>query len=413
MTQALLNNLNINKNNNFYKNDKVENTDANNFEIVLNEKTNNTIADDETLTNNDTNNEFSTLIQETVIEAEAETIVDNISEDGVCEEVTENIQENNENTTDTDITNEDPTMQTNKTPLESSASLIYLHAQVTTNKSNLTTTDSENSILKTDNFTKETNDFHNITRSDKLLENTPQKTINLCLNDEQAEVQSTDKNRYLDTKILKSLNIESIKASSQQSGSTSDNYMKNETPQEQAIKIMIQSEGNNEENIVISDISALKNETAPNQTQNLQIKTNSLNNISSEKIIEQITKQLNNVQTGSKVNIILNPAAMGRIHLHLFNSKEGLTAQFTVTTQETRDLLMRGLDGLKESMLTQGINVENISVKYENPEESDYNDDWTEQGQSGYKNKEQQTKKEKEEKPFEQMMSEAEKNDKV
>ena len=96
-----------------------------------------------------------------------------------------------------------------------------------------------------------------------------------------------------------------------------------------------------------------------------------------------------------------------RLNIQLFASKEGLTAQFTVTTQEARDLLMKGLDGLKESLISQGIGVDNITVKVADSHKSEYNQDWTEQegSRGGNKKQEQSNKEEKEKGLFEKTLA--------
>ena len=88
-------------------------------------------------------------------------------------------------------------------------------------------------------------------------------------------------------------------------------------------------------------------------------------------------------------------------------------AQFTVTTQDAKDLLLKGLDGLKENLLAQGISVDNVSVKLEESD-SNYQFDWTEQEGSRGGNKQQEARKQKDnEKQFEQMMFELENENNV
>ena len=95
------------------------------------------------------------------------------------------------------------------------------------------------------------------------------------------------------------------------------------------------------------------------------------------------------------------------ICLQLIKTGEGLSAQFTVASQEVRDMLMKGLDGLKESLISQGVGVDNVSVKLNETQKSEYNADWTEQEGSRGGNKEQgQSKQGKENnETFEQMMA--------
>lgn len=61
--------------------------------------------------------------------------------------------------------------------------------------------------------------------------------------------------------------------------------------------------------------------------------------------------------------MVLNPESLGKVSIQLINTKEGLSAQFTVATQEARNLIMKGLDGLKDTLMSHGVSVDNVSVK--------------------------------------------------
>jgi flagellar hook-length control protein FliK len=106
----------------------------------------------------------------------------------------------------------------------------------------------------------------------------------------------------------------------------------------------------------------------------------------------------------SKISMILNPSSLGKVNLQLMNTKEGLMAQFTVISQDVKDILMKGLEGLKESLLAQGVNVDNVSVKLEETD-NEYNPDYTEQENSNSGNRQQNPKQQKEnEKTFEELI---------
>ena len=93
--------------------------------------------------------------------------------------------------------------------------------------------------------------------------------------------------------------------------------------------------------------------------------------------------------------------------VQLIKTGEGLSAQFTVASQEVRDMLMKGLDGLKETLTAQGVGVDNVTVRLSESQKSEYNADWTEQEGSNGGNKEQgrSNKEEKEKGLFEKMMA--------
>ncbi len=206
----------------------------------------------------------------------------------------------------------------------------------------------------------------------------------------------------IDEEQIKELNIESIETETD-SGAQSD-LMHQETAEEHGVKVMLQTDGD------FADAQLNVKQTV--NTQGVKPNTQVLE-ANPNKIIEQITKQMESMQSGSRVNIVLNPESLGKVSVQLINTPEGLSAQFTVATQEARNLIMKGLDGLKESLISHGVSVDNVSVKLNDTQESEYNADWTEQEGSRGGNKEQGSQRgQKNKQEFEQMMAFAQ-NDEI
>ena len=200
----------------------------------------------------------------------------------------------------------------------------------------------------------------------------------------------------VDEDTLRELNIEAVEVETSTGDSDSSDLMNNQSAEEQGIKAMLH---------VDADFSEFKVEQTQN---NVSTQTAKTADVSPSKILEQITKQMEGLNSGSKVNIVLNPESLGKVSVQLINTKEGLSAQFTCATQEARNLIMKGLDGLKDTLLAQGVSVDNVSVKLSESQEAEYNADWTEQEGSRGGNKEQRGSKEgskDERERFEQMMS--------
>ena len=209
------------------------------------------------------------------------------------------------------------------------------------------------------------------------------------------DVDGKSLEELVDEDTLKELNIESIEVETSNDETSSDDFMQNQTPEEHGIKAMLNTQ---------SDFAEIKAETQAS-VQTTQ-KTSQVSQTSSDKIIEQISKQMENLQNGSRVNLIMNPESLGKVSIQLINTEEGLSAQFTVATQDAKNLIMKGLDGLKETLLAHGVNVDNVTVKLNEAQDSEYNSDWTEQEGSRGGNKEQnQSRQNKEQEDFEQMMS--------
>lgn len=240
----------------------------------------------------------------------------------------------------------------------------------------------------------------------QMLEATTEEIVEFAENmtDEVIASKTSEENNNgsdielsLDEEVLKELKIESISADTD--SSAGNDLMQNQTPEEYAVKAMINQEIETFE-IKVDSASNIQN------SQQIQTKPTEIN---PSRILDQITKHLDGLQNNSKVNIVLNPESLGKVNIQLLSSKEGLTAQFTVTTQEAKDLLTKGLDGLKESLGAHGVAVDNVSVKVADSQKAEYRQDWTEQegSRGGNKGQGQPNREEKEKGLFEKMMAQA------
>lgn len=215
-------------------------------------------------------------------------------------------------------------------------------------------------------------------------------------NTEESEGKTLEE--LVDEDTLRELNIESVETDTSSGEEESSDLMQNQTAEEQGIKASLQQADGN--------FGELKTDSTQSNVSLQAAKPTGNSDVTPSKIIDQISKQMENMNTGSKVNIVLNPESLGKVSVQLINTKEGLSAQFTVATQDAKNLIMKGLDGLKDSLLAQGVNVDNVTVKLSETQESEYNADWTEQEGSRGGNKEQGSRKgQKEKERFEEMMS--------
>ena len=230
----------------------------------------------------------------------------------------------------------------------------------------------------------------------EFAENTIEDIVSTSKTD---DLSNLDLENLLDEEAIKDLKIESISAETDFSGES--DFMQNQTPEEHAIKAMIN------EDVEISDM----NTTSAQKAQSVNVSQSKVLDVNPSKILDQISKQLDGLQNNSKVNIVLNPESLGKVNIQLLSTKEGLTAQFVVTTQEAKELLTKGVDGLKESLLSHGVGVDNISVKVSENQKSEYQQDWIEQENSEKRGREQEQRKEEKEKgAFEKMMAKYEDN---
>lgn len=199
----------------------------------------------------------------------------------------------------------------------------------------------------------------------------------------------------LDDEKLKELSLESIDFDTETSAE--DSFMQ-QSPEESGMKALLHNDAGAFDANIEKAVEA-----KPVQSQAKPVE------VSSNKIIEQITKQLDKLNSTSKLNIVLNPESLGKVTVQLVKSAEGMSAQFTVSTAEAKEVLMKDLNNLKDTLTAQGVNVENVSVKLNDTQKTSYNQDWTEQEGSRGGNKEQkEQQKQKDKNLFEQIIAESE-----
>ena len=216
---------------------------------------------------------------------------------------------------------------------------------------------------------------------------------------ENSEEDAKTLEDIVDEDMLEELNVESVETETSSDEGASSDLMQNQTPEEYGVKAMLQIDAG-----YTTDTGA----DTSNQVNNVQTATKapSTPDVNPSKILDQISKQLEGLYNSSKVNIVLNPESLGKITIQLLNTEDGLSAQFIATTQDAKNLLMKGVDGLKDTLMAHGVNVDNVTVKMNDTQESEYNPDWTEQEGSRGGNKEQSPQREKQDnEQFERMMS--------
>ena len=230
----------------------------------------------------------------------------------------------------------------------------------------------ENQKLETTNLAKES--IANDSQAMEFVEDIANAKDNGQIEESQKVIEK-DLAKTLEENMIEELNIESFDSEASADDGSSD-LMKHQSPQEQGIKAMIQGD---------AEVQEFRTEIKP--TSNIQ-DNKPVHEANPSKILDQISKQLDKLQNNSKVNIVLNPESLGKVTIQLIQTKEGLSAQFTCATQEARNLLMKGLEGLKETLISQGVNVDNVSVKHSETYNNPHHQDWTEQEGSRGGNKE-------------------------
>ena len=167
-------------------------------------------------------------------------------------------------------------------------------------------------------------------------------------------------------------------------------------PKSNTIAVDVSSSKN--DNSSINNINSTNSTSKPNQSQYLP----------KENILTQIHNKLQgmNATTNSKLTMVLNPESLGKVQIQLMNTVDGVKAEMLVSSQAVKDLLDESISNLKETLSAQGVQVNDVSVKVEQSQNSP-DMDYTEQ-ENSQSNKQKHNSKENNddnEKEFEQMFS--------
>ena len=143
-------------------------------------------------------------------------------------------------------------------------------------------------------------------------------------NTEESEGKTLEE--LVDEDTLRELNIESVETDTSSGEEESSDLMQNQTAEEQGIKASLQQADAN--------FGELKTDSTQSNVSLQATKPTGNSDVTPSKIIDQISKQMENMNTGSKVNIVLNPESLGKVSVQLINTKEGEDIPEYLETEE-------------------------------------------------------------------------------
>lgn len=188
-------------------------------------------------------------------------------------------------------------------------------------------------------------------------------------NNKDNDIKDITVKNPLTQEIIDKTNAKVVNLESSGSKSSNSDLLSKQSPQEQLVKLSLNSDNKTEgANTLLTNIADTSIQTTFDKTLN-NIQNQAPKELSKTDILSQIHNQLDKFgqeEGTTKVTIVLKPENLGRIQLELVNSKEGLTAKMTTDNAQVKQLLDKNLDSLKDTIGTQGVNVSNVSVKLEN-----------------------------------------------
>ena len=186
----------------------------------------------------------------------------------------------------------------------------------------------------------------------------------------------------LDKTNAKVVNVTTPSSSGSNSNPNPDNLLNQ--AQEQVIKLSVQNANNLNQSLnVAATADTLTQPSFDKTLNNINVQAQGSKELTNTDVLSQINSKINNLsEETSKVTIVLRPESLGKISIELVNGKGGLTAQMTTDNPQVKEVLDKNLDGLKNSLGNQGVNVNNVSVKVTETQKQDntFSFDTNEQG---------------------------------
>lgn len=170
--------------------------------------------------------------------------------------------------------------------------------------------------------------------------------------------------------MLNELDAE-VTSSSQNTGS---NLFNQQNASEQVVKLSIEpltkTEGSDFSNVINQD--GLKTNLDKPQLNTLQSPVKELNKTD---IMNQITDKVSVVKAGSneKIEIILKPENLGKVNVEIQSIKGVISATLIAENKQVKELLEKNIETLRNNLSSQGLNLNNLSVKVEEPNKSAFN----------------------------------------
>jgi len=88
-----------------------------------------------------------------------------------------------------------------------------------------------------------------------------------------------------------------------------------------------------------------------------------------EQVINKAAEQVN--QNKTEISLSLRPDNLGKVNINLVTKDGALTAQITAESNHVKDILTKGIESLKQSLEEHGVNVSNITVKVQEPAQTE------------------------------------------
>lgn len=195
-----------------------------------------------------------------------------------------------------------------------------------------------------------------------ISEKVADKTADTQKVDKAERAKEALKKAGLSVEDFDTLNVKVESVSTSSSSTNNGNYLNQQSTHEQILKDSLQN--------AVQDKSLMQNTEKLSskdfqKTLDVTTKEEMPKDTSKADILNQVQDKMQTMNKNgvSKIQIALTPEKLGKINIEIIQSKEGVSAKMIAETAQVKEVLEKNLDSLKSGLASQGVNVNNITVK--------------------------------------------------
>ena len=207
---------------------------------------------------------------------------------------------------------------------------------------------------------------NNTNNEEKITKKTKDSQATVIATKETKEVKDTQNTQSdkvdIEQEMLNEMDvrIEEVSDSSTNTNSQNQSYT---TAQDEVIKLQIQNTDKESATpVAFTFDNTIKNINTINKPIQVEGATKELN---INDILNQIGSKFEQLKDGqsTKITMTLRPNDLGRVTIELLSNANGISTNIIAQNSQVKELLDKNIEILKQQLVQQGINVQNVQVK--------------------------------------------------
>lgn len=207
---------------------------------------------------------------------------------------------------------------------------------------------------------------NNTNNEEKITKKTKDSQTTVIATKETKEVKDTQNTQSdkvdIEQEMLNEMDvrIEEVSDSSTNTNSQNQSYT---TAQDEVIKLQIQNTDKESTTpVAFTFDNTIKNINTINKPIQVEGATKELN---INDILNQIGSKFEQLKDGqsTKITMTLRPNDLGRVTIELLSNANGISTNIIAQNSQVKELLDKNIEILKQQLVQQGINVQNVQVK--------------------------------------------------